>query len=333
MARSIRETTKTHNVFLSWSGERSLYVAQFFHGWLQKVLQQAKPWLSERDIEKGTVGVDEIKKVLTGMKVGIFFLTPENRESVWMSYEAGSLANEVDDKSRICTYFLGGLQLPHVKGPLGIFQRTKPDKDDTLKLVRSINKAIGGVVSDAHMDEIFEKWWPDLEDHLQHMPEAEGTPKALPSNDQMLSELLEFARAAANSRKQSEWLEELTADFKDFFPQFFQSLKGVNINQLLTAPAPPPPPPPREPRSTFCIKLVGIPEIKRIEGTVAAVTAKGEVAVVVGNEVVARFESVEGWWKETPETPEATPKTITGDSALSAGDKSGGKAGGNYNMP
>ena len=91
MARSSsRETTQTYNVFLSWSGERSLYVAQFFHGWLQKVLQRAKPWLSDRDIEKGTVGVDEIKKALAGMKVGIFFLTP---------------------------------QIPHVKGPLGIFQR------------------------------------------------------------------------------------------------------------------------------------------------------------------------------------------------------------------
>lgn len=298
MARSSnREAAKTHNVFLSWSGERSLYVAQFFHGWLQKVLQRAKPWLSDRDIEKGTVGVDEIKKALAGMKVGIFFLSPENRESVWMSYEAGSLANEVDDKSRICTYFLGGLQIPHVKGPLGIFQRTKPEKEDTLKLVRTINKAIEEeIVSDAHLDEIFEKWWPDLEAHLQQMPNAEETPK-LPSTDQMLSELLELSRAAANSRKQAEWLDQMAADFKDVFPTLFQVLRGANLDQLLLAP-PAPQPPPREPLSTFCIRLAGDDEIKRVQGTVAAETATGQVVVLIGNELVAKFESVEGWWRE-----------------------------------
>jgi hypothetical protein len=304
MARSSsRETTQTYNVFLSWSGERSLYVAQFFHGWLQKVLQRAKPWLSDRDIEKGTVGVDEIKKALAGMKVGIFFLTPENRESVWMSYEAGSLANEVDDKSRICTYFLGGLQIPHVKGPLGIFQRTKPEKDDTLKLVRTINKAIGEeVVPDAYLEEIFEKWWPDLEVYLQQMSNAEGAPK-LPSTDQMLSELLELSRAAANSRKQVEWLDQLSADFKDVFPAIFQVLKGANLNQLLLAPpAPQPPPPPREPLSTFCVRVAGDNEIKRVRGTVAAETAMGQVVVLVGNEMVAKFESVQGWWRETLDT-------------------------------
>jgi hypothetical protein len=301
MARPLsRETTKTHNVFLSWSGERSLYVAQFFHGWLQKVLQRAKPWLSDRDIEKGTVGVDEIKRALAGMRIGIFFLTPENRESAWMSYEAGSLANEVDDKSRICTYFLGGLQIPHVKGPLGIFQRTKPEKDDTFKLVRTINKAIGDdVVPDAHLEEIFEKWWPDLEAHLQRMSDAAGTPK-LPSMDEMLSELLELSRAAANSRKQVEWLDQLAADSKDVFPVIFQVLKRAKLDQLLLTPPPPQPlPPPREPVSTFCIRLAGDDEIKRVEGTVAAETAIGQVVVLIGNEVVARFESVKGWWRET----------------------------------
>lgn len=33
--------------------------------------------------------------------------------------------------------------LPHVKEPLGIFQRTKSEKDDTRKLVHTINRALG----------------------------------------------------------------------------------------------------------------------------------------------------------------------------------------------
>ena len=302
MAKSSRETTKG-NVFLSWSGERSLYVARFFHDWLQKVLQRAKPWLSDIDIEKGTVGLDEIKKALAGMRIGIFFLTPENHDSLWIPYEAGALANELDDKSRICTYLLAGLGIQHIKGPLGMFQGTKWDKEETRKLIHTINRAIGEeIVPDANVDAIFEKMWPELESHFEHMSKAEEIAKPLPSRDEMIAEILEFSRAAANSRKQAEWLDQLAADNKDFFPMFFQMLKGINVTQLLAAPPPPaPPPPPREPKATFCIKLFGDPDIKRVEGTVAAVTAKGEVAVVVGNEVVARFESVEGWWKEMPD--------------------------------
>jgi len=304
MARSSsRETARPYNAFLSWSRKRSLYVAQFFHGWLQKVLQRAKPWLSDRDIDKGTVGVDEIQKALSGMQVGIFFLTPENRESVWMPYEAGNLANEINDKSRICTYLLGGLQIQHVRGPFGMFQHTPPDCEETRKLVHTINKVLDGeVLSDAIVDSVFDKWWPELSSHLDKMPQGEEDSKPLPKPDEMIAEILELSRAAANKGKQREWMDELDAEAKDILPPLFQVLKSVNLNQLIAAPSPPPSPPPREPKSTFCIKLAGDPEIKRVEGTAAAVTAKGEVAVVVGDEVVARFESVEGWWKESRTT-------------------------------
>jgi hypothetical protein len=301
MARSSsRETAKPYNVFLSWSGDRSLHVAKYFRDWLPKVLQRARPWLSEVDIEKGTMGLDAIKDALAGMRVGIFFLTPENRESIWMHYEAGGLSHELG-RTRVCTYLLAGLQLHHVKGPLAAFQRTKPDKDDTRKLIHTINRAIGDeLVSDSDLNETFDKWWPDLELRLEQMPQAEGIPKPPPSNEEMIAEILELNRAAANRGKQREWMDQLDAEAKDVLPALFQILKSVNLNQLL--PAPTPPPPPREPLAVFCIKLTGDPDIKKVPGTVAAVTAKGEVAVVVGNEVVARFESVEGWWKETPNT-------------------------------
>lgn len=275
-------------------------MAKYFRDWLPKVLQRARPWLSEVDIEKGTMGLDAIKDALAGMRVGIFFLTPENRESIWMHYEAGGLSHELG-RTRVCTYLLAGLQLHHVKGPLAAFQRTKPDKDDTRKLIHTINRAIGDeLVSDSDLNETFDKWWPDLELRLEQMPQAEGIPKPPPSNEEMIAEILELNRAAANRGKQREWMDQLDAEAKDVLPALFQILKSVNLNQLL--PAPTPPPPPREPLAVFCIKLTGDPDIKKVPGTVAAVTAKGEVAVVVGNEVVARFESVEGWWKETPNT-------------------------------
>jgi len=301
MGKTSRETIKAHNVFLSWSGDRSLYVAKFVHDWLPKVLQRAKPWLSEVDIDKGTMGLDQIKKALAGMKVGIFFLTPENRDSLWVPYEAGALANELDDKSRICTYLLAGLQIRHVNGPLGNFQHTKSDKDDTKKLVHTINRAIGEeVIPDSTVDATFEKWWPDLQSHLDLIPKTEEMPKPLPKPEDMIAEILELSRAAANSRKQSEWIDQFSADFKEFMPGFMQIFKTVSPSQLL--PTPPAPPPPRGPTATFCIKLVGDPDIKKVEGTMAVLTSMSQVAVLIGNEVVAKFESVENWWKEIQES-------------------------------
>lgn len=101
----------------------------------------------------------------------------------------------------------------------------------------------------------------------------------------------------ADSRKQTEWLDQLAPDFKGFLPLLMQGLKGPDPNQLL--PALPPARPPREPTAIFCIKLLGDPSVKRVEGTVAAFTATGQLVVLIGNEVVGKFESVESWWGES----------------------------------
>jgi hypothetical protein len=184
-----------------------------------------------------------------------------------------------------------------------MFQHTRFNRDDTRKLVHTINRAIGeGVVPDANLDAIFEKMWSELESHVAEMPSAQETPQPLPSIEEMTAEILELSRAAANSRKQSEWLDQLAPDFKDFLPVLMQGLKGLDPNQLL--PAPPPPPPPREPTAIFCVKLIGDSDVKRVEGTVAAFTAAGQLVVLIGNEVVGKFESVESWWRESENLPE-----------------------------
>jgi len=43
----------TNNVFISWSGPRSKQAAEALREWLGNVLQNARPWMSATDIEKG----------------------------------------------------------------------------------------------------------------------------------------------------------------------------------------------------------------------------------------------------------------------------------------
>ena len=110
---------KSHNVFISWSGQRSAAVANFLREWLPSVIQAARPWVSSHSIEAGSRNQDEIAKALQGCKCGITCLAPENLTATWILYEAGALSKTIDEKTRLCTYLLGGLQPQEVPPPLG----------------------------------------------------------------------------------------------------------------------------------------------------------------------------------------------------------------------
>jgi hypothetical protein len=186
---------KAHNIFISWSGPRSRHVAETLKTWLPTLLQSAKPWMSESDIEKGTRGLDEIGKALAGIKIGITCLTPENLNASWILYEAGALAKALDDKTRLCTYLLGGLKPQDVPPPLGMFQATRPEKADTRKLVSTINVSVNEEpVPDSNLDTLFDKMWPDLEASISSMPAPTAKIPAKRSTEEMISEILELVR-------------------------------------------------------------------------------------------------------------------------------------------
>jgi hypothetical protein len=189
------------------------------------VIQAAEPWMSDTDIEKGSRGFDEISRALGDIKVGIVFLTPENLTAKWILYEAGALSKTIDDKTRLCTYLLGGLNFQDVDPPLGMFQYTKADQEDTRKLVRTINRAVSDEpLPESRLDAVFEAFWPQLERDLQTMPEPGTVVDAKRPADQMLAEILEFTRAEANRRKKSDILDQYLPMFTELLPAFMPLL-------------------------------------------------------------------------------------------------------------
>jgi len=173
-----------------------LYAAQVLSDWLPNVIQAAKPWMSDRDIEKGTKGLTEVGKALEGMKVGIVCLTPENLDAAWILYEAGALSKTFsDDKTRLCTYLLGGLQPQNVKPPLSMFQWTRSEKEDTKKLVQTVNTAISEEpLPPERLNTIFETWWPQLEVKFKAMPAPEKIVDVTRDPNEMINEILELCR-------------------------------------------------------------------------------------------------------------------------------------------
>lgn len=190
-----------HNVFISWSGERSKIIADALFEWLPTVVQSARPWMSAHSIDKGSRGALEIAKALDGTKVGITCLTPENLNAPWILYEAGCLSKTIDESTRLCTYLLGGLKNSDIEPPLGQFQHTSPTRGDTRTLVHTINKAVAGddALIEKTLDTVFDRSWAFMQERIAAFPVAVQPVKER-TTESMLAEILEFTRSEMNRR-------------------------------------------------------------------------------------------------------------------------------------
>jgi hypothetical protein len=183
-------------IFISWSGDWSKQVAEALRGWLPDVLQFSDPWMSAGDIEKGARWASEIARELEVTRVGVICLTPENLRSPWILFESGALSKTTED-TYVCTY-LHGLTKTDLTPPVSQFQATEAEKEDTRKLVRSINQAYSASpLSQEQCDRAFERCWPELERHLTDIMAAmSGHRQTAParSDRAILEEVLEITR-------------------------------------------------------------------------------------------------------------------------------------------
>lgn len=131
------------NVFICWSGDRSqrlgdalrTYLPKFIPSWLQSADNSL---FMSADIAKGSRWFDEVEKELDSATAGLVCLTREALQSGWIHFEAGALARAVrkNDKrgdrrgGALYTYLLG-VQADELRGPLGEFQSTRFDREDT----------------------------------------------------------------------------------------------------------------------------------------------------------------------------------------------------------
>jgi len=191
-------------VFISWSGDLSNKLAEAVRNWIPGVLQFAKPYFTPSDIEKGARWGSDILGELASSDIGIICLTKDNLSKPWILFEAGALSKNFD-KSKVCT-LLFGVEATDLSGPLTIFQGTRFEKADVKKLIKSIN-ATGGEakLEDSVLDEVFEMWWPRLQERVASILEAGKTTSgdAQRPDREILEEVLELSRLSArrNSRE------------------------------------------------------------------------------------------------------------------------------------
>lgn len=192
------------DIFISWSGERSKFLAEALRGWLPKVIQNLNPWISVSDVEKGARWLKDISEKLETTNFGIFCLTPENINEPWILFEAGALSKALGS-ARVCP-ILYDFEPSALAGPLAQFQATKLQKEEMNKLLQSINKGLGEkALSATQLEESFLMWWPKLEGSIDKIPPTKTTRNPERSDRDILVEILNTVR---NLSRQTDLYEQ-----------------------------------------------------------------------------------------------------------------------------
>lgn len=180
------------DIFISWSGDRSRFVASALKTWIADVFLDVRPWMSAHDIEAGARWGAELEAKLEASNFGILCLTPENLDAAWLLYEAGSLAKAVG-KTRVVPYRVD-VKVTDVAGPLAQFQGVAADEPGSLKLLQSVNDLREEPLENERLRRLFAKWWPDLQAQLAAVPALQTTAAVPRSDRSLLEEILEGIR-------------------------------------------------------------------------------------------------------------------------------------------
>lgn len=174
-------------VFISWSGRVSHKLAIELRDWLPSVIQSIEPYVSSEDIDKGARWATDIAGALDQSAFGILCVTRDNMEAPWLNFEAGALSKSID-KGNVCP-FLFGVDRSEVQGPLLQFQSTICEKEDVLKLVKSLNlscQAEGIGIDEKRLEDTFDIWWPRLQEKLDDISSEQkpGNPTVVIVDDE-----------------------------------------------------------------------------------------------------------------------------------------------------
>jgi hypothetical protein len=190
------------DIFITWSGIRSLAVAEALREYLPLVVNDFNPWLSKTSIDKGANWGTELTRALTNARAGIICLTPNNLAEPWILFEAGAIAKTVEEKPLACTLLID-LKSSDLTGPLALFQDTKLTREDLLHLVKTLNNALGeDALKESQIEKTFDLVWPKLKEKLDDIPPDKAEQRPHRTERDMLEEILDTVRSrSANDSK------------------------------------------------------------------------------------------------------------------------------------
>ena len=180
-------------VFISWSGERSRFIAASLRDWLPNVIQSLEPWMSDKDIDGGSRWLLALSGQLNEAMTGILCVTPENQANPWLVFEAGALSKTIG-QTMVCP-LLYDLEPAQLTGPLSQFQAKALDHDSVLSILNTLNASMNtGKLTPERLERAFNLCWPELDAKLKSVPTNEASHKPKRKPDDMLEEILTIVR-------------------------------------------------------------------------------------------------------------------------------------------
>ncbi|CAM3233275.1 TIR domain-containing protein [Tsukamurella hominis] len=206
-------------IFISWSGEPAREMAEFLHGWLPKVIQALDPFMSKKDIDKGSRWSAELAGRLDSSTQAIVCVTRENQSAEWLNFEAGAIITN-GSESRARTLLLG-VSPSDITGPLSEFQHTNPASyEDMWQLIQGVNNKCERPLSESLLQETFGREWPHLENKIEEVVEharllSDGVfaddATRVRSDEDVLAEIVERVREIDRTRAEDHNLLRMLA--------------------------------------------------------------------------------------------------------------------------
>lgn len=186
-------------LFISWSGAKSLAVAEILREELPCLINELEIFLSSEDIEKGSAWFQGIASELDKANFGIICLTADNLQKPWILFEAGALAGKFSQKK--VAPLLIELDPAQVAPPLSHMQLTKFVELDFFRLLCSINKYAGKPVDEAILGRSFKRSWKEIvskvKERLSALPKPLAKQVVNRTPEEKMDELLSITRSIA----------------------------------------------------------------------------------------------------------------------------------------
>ena len=161
-------------------------------------------------------------------------MTPENQNSPWLLFEAGALTKHI--KGRACGLLLAGLNPASMVGPLAQFQHRIFIEKEFKSLLRDLNGKQSKPLQDQMLEDIFQKWWPDVEKEVKNAIKIPAnTPNKTVKRDSqdVLEEILLKVRSVEQSveelRRTGVEKKQTQPTYTDHCPSCGGSLKAALI--------------------------------------------------------------------------------------------------------
>lgn len=177
-------------MFVSWSGDRSRATALGLKSLLEDMLQEAVEVFVSDHIAPGEVWARRLETELEQSELGVLCLTRENFQAPWLLFEAGALAKRFGS-ARVIPYLIDELPAEASQSPLAQFQHVQANREDTLRLMKSVNELRPNPLPAQRLERAFERWWPDFEATLEGIPAPAGGQAGACSEREILEMILQ----------------------------------------------------------------------------------------------------------------------------------------------